>query len=158
MAGKYCFSRFKERSIVLYPFRLADVVPYLYEDMQTGSIAFLVEDMSINKYYSEKEVPDLNSIEDFLSFCNQLKEPFVQEFEIENEISSICIDDENYMVLEFENELTMRMFFEEILKGFKLYTPELFNAVLQSVSEGFVCVSNGEVFLYKDYYDLMQSE
>lgn len=158
MEVKYCFSRFKESSIAVYPFRLSDVAPYLKEDMKTGSIAFLVADMSVGKYYSENEVPDLNSIEEFLSFCDRLKEPFVQEFEIENEITSICIDDENYIVLEFENVFFMKTFLEELFKGFNLYSSELFNAVLQSVNERFVCVNNGDVSFYKDYNKLMEYE
>lgn len=157
MAGK-CFSRFKESSIAVYPFRLSDIAPYLNENMKKGSITFLVADMSVNKYFSENQVSDLYSIEGFLSFCDDLKEPFVQEFEIENDSISISVDDEDYIVIRFESVDVMRIFLENFLIGFNLYTSELFSALLQSVDEHFLCVTDGTIRIYKDYRELMESE
>ncbi|KAF0199004.1 MAG: hypothetical protein FD170_3964 [Bacteroidetes bacterium] len=158
MSNKYCFSRITEHGIALYPFQLSEVAPFLRGYFQIYSTSFLVEDMSVSKYFTEKEASGLNSIEDFLSFCAQLKEPFIQEFEVKCEDLNISVDDENYITLEFKNTPGLVVFLEELLSGLNLFTPELFNAVFNATEKHFICVSNeGVVSSCKDYSELMES-
>ena len=158
MSNKYCFSRFTENEIALYPFQLSEVAPYLRGYSKIYSKSFLVEDMSVNKYFSEKEIPNLNNIEDFLSFCSQLKEPFVQEFEMKSEDLNITVDDENYITLEFKNAPAMGVFLEELLITLNLFTSELFNAIFNATEKQFICVSNdGFVSSCRNYSELMES-
>lgn len=157
MRREHCFSRFKENTMAIYPFKLADVARYLKDEYKIGSVAFLVEDMSVNKYFSENEMSKLNSIEDFLFFCDQLKEPFVLEFELKNETLNINVDDGNYIILEFTDMNAMKKFLENLLSGLNL--SNLFKQVWDTVGEHFICINNdGEIYEYKDYQELMESE